>query len=200
MAELGELAAAAAEAAARRDAERAGAERAARGAARRQQVQEDGVTAGLAVRTLVEVEKRLGTSVRPALAGATSAILDQLSDGRFPDVKLTNDFLPLVMDDGDHRPLSELSGGEQDLVALALRLAVADVVAARQGGGVGFLILDEIFGSQDPARRDTILAGLRGLRSRYGQIWCISHVGGLDDAADRVVEIAVDGDGVAYAT
>jgi exonuclease SbcC len=173
-------------------------ERNARLVAARGAKQEEGTVAGLAVRVLSELESKLGANVRPALEGAASELLDRLSDGRFTSVKLSFDYSPTVLDGGAYRQLAELSGGEQDLVALALRLAVSDVVAERQGGQLGFLILDEILGSQDFGRRETILATLRGLRSRYGQIWCISHVGGLEDVADRLVEIELDDEGVAH--
>ena len=56
-----------------------------------------------------------------------------------------------------------------------------------------FLILDEVFGSQAAERRESILTGLRTLRAMYGQILLISHVGGLDEAADRVLEVGVAG-------
>ena len=36
------------------------------------------------------------------------------------------------------------------------------------------------------------MTALRGLRGTYGQILLISHVGGLEDAADVVVEVGID--------
>jgi DNA repair exonuclease SbcCD ATPase subunit len=38
------------------------------------------------------------------------------------------------------------------------------------------------------------------LRSRYGQIWCISHVGGLDEVADRVISVELDEGGISIAS
>src|SRR5690606_31224514 len=121
-------------------------------------------------------------SVRPALEGAVADLLSRMSDGRFSSVKIGKDYTCDVLDDGAYRNIGDLSGGEQDLVALALRLGLANVLADRQGGvGPGFLILDEVFGSQDTTRRQSIMTALRALRQTYGQIWCISHVPGLDD-------------------
>jgi DNA repair protein SbcC/Rad50 len=164
---------------------------------RRGEHQERGTVEGLTVRVLTELESRLGANVRPALAGAMGVLLAQLSNGRFTDAKVSADYAPLVLDDGDYRPLADLSGGEQDIVALAMRLAIAEIVTQRHDGGVGFLILDEPLGGQDTQRRDAVLACLRGLRNRYGQIWAISHVGGIEDAADRVIDIEVDDNGIA---
>lgn len=94
---------------------------------------------------------------------------------------------------GTWQPLDEFSGGEIDLIALAVRLALAGVVSERQGrGGPGWLILDECLGSQDPARRTAILDALRQLRNRYGQIFIISHVPGIGDDVDAVLDVTVD--------
>jgi exonuclease SbcC len=163
---------------------------------RRSDYQHRGTVAAKASSLLSELEKQLGANIRPTLEGASSDLLNRLSEGRFTSIKLDKAYTPTVLDDGKHRPLGDLSGGEQDLVALAIRLSVSDIVGERSGVGVGFLILDEIFGSQDHSRRESILSVLRSLRGRYGQIWCISHVGGIEDVADRVLEVEVNELGV----
>lgn len=158
--------------------------------------QRKGTDAANAQRVLTEVEKELGGQIRPMLEGLVGDLLARMSNGRFTSVQIGADYDMTVLDGGSYRPLSELSGGEADLAALALRLGLADVVCSRRGG-VGFLILDEPFGSQDGERREAILTALQSLRGTYGQIWCISHVGGIEDAADRVLEIDIDENGLA---
>ena len=142
------------------------------------------------------VARKLATQIRPQLEGRVSALLQQMSEGRFTGVKVSDDYDISVCDhDGRYYPVSEFSGGEADLIALAIRLALAQVVAARHGaGGAGFLILDEVFGSQDDGRRNAILEALRRLRGVYGQILLISHVGGVENAADAVLEVGKDDD------
>jgi exonuclease SbcC len=136
---------------------------------------------------------RLSAQLRPALEAEMSRLLHRMSGGRFSSVRLTDDFDVSVFDTDGYQPLSELSGGEQDLVALSTRLALAAVVGERHGGnGLGVLVLDEVFGSQDAERRTTLLGALRELRSTYAQIFLISHVGGIEDAADKVIEIQTD--------
>lgn len=143
-----------------------------------------------AAKLLADVEETMATQIRPALEGTIATHISALSDGRFSSVTLDADYNLTVVDDGAPRALGEFSGGEIDLIALAVRLALASVVAERHGsGGTGFLILDECFGSQDPQRRQSILTALRSLRSTYGQLFLVSHIGGLEDAADSVVEI-----------
>jgi exonuclease SbcC len=142
---------------------------------------------------LRDVHDRVSAQLRPTLEAAISDLVARLSEGRFASVKVSDDYDITVLDDGAYRPLAELSGGEGDLVALACRLALSSVVAERHGSdAAGLLILDECFGSQDPTRRESILSTLRQLRSVYGQILLISHVGGLDEAADKVVDISTD--------
>jgi exonuclease SbcC len=133
----------------------------------------------------------MATELRPALQAEVSTLLATLSEGRFTSVSISDDYSVLVKDtDGSEHPVSEFSGGESDLIALAIRLALAQIVARRNGAHAsGFLILDEVLGSQDERRRTAILDGLRRLRNTYGQILLISHVGGLEDASDRVITI-----------
>jgi exonuclease SbcC len=161
--------------------------------------QQRGRDAANAQKLLADVEQTIGGAIRPQLESGISDILCQMSEGRFESVKVSAEYDVSVKDDGAYRSLSDLSGGEADLVALAVRLALADIVCQRNGD-IGFLILDEPFGSQDSVRRESILAALRTLRSRYGQIWCISHVGGLDEVADRVISVEVDERGISVAS
>jgi DNA repair exonuclease SbcCD ATPase subunit len=158
---------------------------------RRQEHARTAEVADACSKLLAAVSDHMAALVGPALEGSISEMLSALSDGRFDSARVDADYnISVRDDDGSYHPLGEFSGGEVDLIALAVRLALAAVVAERSGsGGPGFLILDECFGSQDPSRRQSILTSLRGLRSAYGQIFLISHVGGLDDAADLVVDL-----------
>lgn len=161
-------------------------------AARREDRVQKAMVAAEAAKLIDAVHSQLSTQLRPDLEAAVTEILATLSDGRFASVKVDDDYDISVFDDGEFRPLSELSGGEVDLVALAVRLGLAAVVSDRAGsGGAGFLILDECLGSQDSSRRAAIVDALGTLRDRYGQILMTSHVGGLEDVADRLVEVAV---------
>jgi len=164
-------------------------------AARRQQHEASAVAAAAAGRLLADVAERLATQIRPSLEGAISGLLATMSEGRFTKVRVSDEYDITVEDDGKFRPLGELSGGETDLVALAVRLALSQVVSERHGsGGAGFLILDECFASQDASRRQSVLNALRTLRDVYSQIFVISHVENIEDSADMVIEVATDED------
>jgi exonuclease SbcC len=173
---------------AQRDLERLNAQR-----TRRTELEAAAVIASECALVLDRVSTRLNQQIRPALEGSVGELLSRLSDGRFDMVSLDEEYNLSVRDGGAMRVLGDFSGGEVDLIALAVRLALASVVSDRHGsGGAGFLILDECFGSQDQDRRGSILTALRSLRGVYGQILLISHVGGLEDSADRVIEVSID--------
>lgn len=176
--------------AARRDLDRG------RAAIAKRQVHEDRArTAEHAATLLQDVGEILSTQIRPALQGSVSDLLGRLSAGRFSECEISETYDVRVLDGDVMVDLASLSGGEQDLVALAVRLGLAEVVANRQGsGGIGTLVLDEVFGSQDVSRQASIIQALRGLRDDYGQILLISHVGGLDEAADAVVTVTATPD------
>jgi exonuclease SbcC len=161
-------------------------------AARWSQRRADARVAAHAKALLWDCHDTLSSGLRPALESTIAQMVARLSDGRFSEVQVSDDYEVKVRDHTAWRNLSELSGGEQDLVALAVRLALSVVVSERaMGAAPSLLVLDEVFGSQDGLRRETIMSSLRDLRSRWSQVWLISHVGGLAEVADRVVELAV---------
>ena len=144
---------------------------------------------------LLDVSEKLSQEIRPLLEASVSNLLATMSNGRFSSIKLSEDYEITVLDDEKYHELSELSGGEIDLVALALRLALAEVVSSRHGsGGAGFLILDECFASQDQERRSTILSALRNLKASYHQIFLVSHVENMEDYVDQVININLSAD------
>src|SRR5438552_6046704 len=59
-------------------------------------------------------------------------------------------YTTLFRSDGIPKPV--LSGGEEDLANLVLRLAISQMIAERAGQNFSLLILDEVFGSLDEAR------------------------------------------------
>jgi DNA repair protein SbcC/Rad50 len=163
--------------------------------ANRAQHQAKAVAAAAASRLLGVLSETLATRLRPNLEAAVSSILAVMSSSRFTAVKISDDYNITVSDQGKYMGLADLSGGEVDLVALSLRLALSQVVSERHGaGGAGFLILDECFASQDASRRQSILEGLRNMRDVYSQIFIVSHVENIEDSADMVIDVLTDED------
>ena len=96
----------------------------------------------------------------------------------------------LVLEDGVPKPV--ISGGEEDVANLVLRLAISQMIAERAGQAFSLLVLDEVFGSLDDVRRQNVIALLRGLQDRFEQVIVITHIEGVRDGLDRVLSIGFD--------
>ncbi|MGD0081441.1 MAG: SMC family ATPase [Methanoregula sp.] len=115
--------------------------------------------------------------VRSRLEGEVSRIIGEITGGRYEQVLLDEDFNLLVRDVDDDYAIERFSGGEQDDIAVALRIALSRYLAElHQVHESTFLIFDEIFGSQDEERRNNLLVALRTQESRFPQILLISHI------------------------
>jgi exonuclease SbcC len=115
--------------------------------------------------------------VRDQIQEETGRILSEITDGRYDTVILDDAFGLLVHDLGGDFPVARFSGGEQDDVAIALRIALSRYIAEmHELHDSTFLILDEIFGSQDEERRANIFRALRALEPYFPQIFLISHI------------------------
>jgi exonuclease SbcC len=86
-----------------------------------------------------------------------------------------------------------LSGGERFLVSLALALGLSDFRGVRMP--VETLLLDEGFGTLDPASLSTALAALDQLQADGRQVGIISHVVGLADSIPARIRIEPLGGG-----
>jgi len=85
-----------------------------------------------------------------------------------------------------------ISGGEEDVLNLCVRLAISKMIAERAGQPLSLLVLDEVFGSLDASRRDNVVQLLHGLKSRFEQIILITHVDAIHDAVDNCLWVRYD--------
>ncbi|PKL93873.1 MAG: SMC family ATPase, partial [Gemmatimonadetes bacterium HGW-Gemmatimonadetes-1] len=123
-------------------------------------------------------------------AERASGFLRDLTAGRYADLDVSEEYVATVVEDGEVKPV--ISGGEEDVVHLALRLAISQMIAERAGQPLALLVLDEIFGSLDDERRQAVLDLLRALQDRFPQVIIISHIEGMRDAVDRVIRVRHD--------
>jgi exonuclease SbcC len=132
----------------------------------------------------------LNAQVRPELSELASLFLAQLTDGRYTSLEIDEGYNVLILDEGEEKPV--ISGGEEDIANLALRLSLSQMIAERAGHPLSLLILDEVFGSLDLARRDNVVQLLRRLDDRFDQVILITHVEGLRENLDQVLTVAFD--------
>jgi exonuclease SbcC len=141
-------------------------------------------------RALGDLRTELNQRMRPDLEQLSGEFLGALTDGRYDEVRLDEEYNLTVLEDGEPQPV--ISGGEEDLGNLVLRLAVSQMIAERAGQPLALLVLDEIFGSLDETRRLTVLALLRAIETRFPQVVIITHIESVREAADRVLRVRYD--------
>jgi DNA repair exonuclease SbcCD ATPase subunit len=141
-----------------------------------------------------EVFKRIVQRVLPETETHMRALLPELTDGRYRDVRLLND-------EGDSASLDIgiweeqagrfvgkhlFSGGARDQVSLALRLAFALATLPKELGAMpGFIFLDEPLSSFDDRRSQALVDVLtRGpIARQFPQVFLISHSQSFDPGA-----------------
>lgn len=141
-------------------------------------------------RAFAALRTELNATLRPDLSDSASGLLRDLSGGRYTELELDQEYSATIVEDGEPKPV--ISGGEEDLVNLALRLAISQMIAERAGQPLSMLVLDEIFGSLDEDRRLAVLELLRGLADRFPQVILITHVESVREGFDRVIRISYD--------
>jgi DNA repair protein SbcC/Rad50 len=141
-------------------------------------------------RALTDLRTDLNATLRPDLSDLASGFLRDLTNGRYTDLELDEDYGATLLDDGD--PKAVISGGEEDIANLALRLAISQMIAERAGQPLSLLVLDEIFGSLDEDRRTAVVDLLRSLADRFPQVILITHVESVREGFDRVVRVGLD--------
>jgi exonuclease SbcC len=141
-------------------------------------------------RALTDLRTELNASLRPDLSDLASSFIRDLTNGRYTDLELDEDYAATLLDDGD--PKAVISGGEEDIANLALRLAISQMIAERAGQPLSLLILDEIFGSLDEDRRTAVVDLLRSLADRFPQVILITHIDSVREGFDRVVRVGFD--------
>lgn len=126
--------------------------------------------------TMTSFRSHLISRIRPALSSYASSFFQELTDGKYQEISLDEHYNMLLFDEGQSYCIERFSGGEIDLANLCLRLAISEVITERSHGVFQFIILDEIFGSQDAIRQQNIMDALHRLSSKFRQIFLITHV------------------------
>jgi exonuclease SbcC len=141
-------------------------------------------------RAFTDLRNDLNLQLRPDLSELASGFLRDLTNGRYTELELDEEYSATVVEAGEPKPV--ISGGEEDIANLALRLAISQMIADRAGQPLSLLVLDEIFGSLDEERRASVLDLLRSLADRFPQVILITHIDSVREGFDRVVRVEYD--------
>ncbi|MCA1670739.1 MAG: hypothetical protein LC799_00550 [Actinobacteria bacterium] len=156
------------------------------------QLQEKLGTAGQLTDDLDELRKLLSTFISDvltrrslALLAVASERLGEITGSRFA---FTEDFEVLDQLTGQPRRAETLSGGESFLASLALALGMVDL-AARAGGRLEALFLDEGFGALDNSNLSAAIDALEATAREGRMVAVVSHVKAVADRIDDVMVV-----------
>lgn len=141
-------------------------------------------------RAYSDLRTDLNFQLRPEVSEIASNFLTELTDARYTELELDDKYRLLVLEEGVPKPV--ISGGEEDIANLVLRLAISQMIADRAGQSFSLLVLDEVFGSLDEVHRQNVIDLLRGLHDRFEQVILITHIEGVRDGLDRVISVGFD--------
>lgn len=141
-------------------------------------------------RAYSDLRTDLNFQLRPEVSEIASNFITDLTDARYTELELDDKYQLVLLEEGVPQPV--MSGGEEDVANLVLRLAISQMIADRTGQSFSLLVLDEVFGSLDDVRRQNVLTLLRGLHDRFEQVIVITHIEGVRDGLDRVISVGFD--------
>lgn len=139
---------------------------------------------------VTRLRTELNARVRPELAELASEFLADITDGRYNALDIDESYNVMVLEDGEEKPV--ISGGEEDIANLVLRIAISQMIAERAGQQLSALFLDEVFAALDIERRDNVIHLLQKLHDRFEQVVLITHVETVREGLDHVVRLSYD--------
>ncbi|MEW6411643.1 MAG: SMC family ATPase [Candidatus Zixiibacteriota bacterium] len=146
-------------------------------------------------RLFADFRQNLVAGIRPSLSEISSRLFGDMTDGKYTLVDLDEKYNLRIMDSGAYYGVDRFSGGEKDLANLCLRLAISLALTESAGLQRSFVILDEVFGSQDAQRKELILQAMAKLKSRFPQILLITHIEDVKDGVEEIIEVLPTGSG-----
>ena len=140
--------------------------------------------------SLGEFKTKLNSKIAPRISAFASDMYSRITKGKYQHIEVSNDFDFFIYDEGVKYPIERFSGGEIDLANLVLRISISKTLRELSGASsVGFLAFDEVFGSQDEARRMEILEAFHTIKEQYRQIFLISHELEIKEMFERLIEL-----------
>ena len=129
-----------------------------------------------AVLELSETAKSLRNQVIPHAKFFINKILPKMTNGRYSDFEIEEDFTFTVNAAGDYKSREVFSGGTQDQFLIALRLAFTQsILNSRTAADKYCLLMDECISSSDEVRQQAIFEVLNLAKETFPQILVIAH-------------------------
>ena len=101
------------------------------------------------------LREKLPSRIAPKLSAEASRLLQIATGGAYSMLEIDEEYDVTVMTEAGDRPIAMMSGGEQDIVSLCIRIAIAKMILESTGAGEQAFVLDEIFGALDDERKSS---------------------------------------------
>jgi len=148
----------------------------------------DGVQALLIEQALPEIEEDANALLERLTGGEMRVLFETQRELKSRDA-LAETLDIRIGDAAGERPYENFSGGEQFRVNFAIRLALSKILARRAGARLQTLVIDEGFGSQDPAGRQRLVEAINVVKDDFERILVITHIDELKDAFPTRIEV-----------
>lgn len=136
---------------------------------------------------VADINADLDAELSALSGGALTASLDTIKTTRAGTMKAELNLI-VTGQDGS-RPYESFSGGQRFLVDLALHLALAKTLGRRSGAQLGFLAVDEGWGSLEGEEREAVLRTLHSLAVDHeALLLAITHIDEVADAFPTRIE------------
>lgn len=134
---------------------------------------------------MVQFRRDLISRIRPQLNSIASSLITKMTDGKYTQIELDENYNILMYDQGIPYDIIRYSGGERDIANLCVRIAIAKQISSRNElNETSFIILDEIFASLDSSRKDLVINSINTISSNFEQILLVTHA---DDIKDKLL-------------
>ena len=133
---------------------------------KKRELSEDKDALELALKTLEDLSRNLRREFAPVLKERVGGILEEITGGKYFDVRISPDLEMSVIDTSDGRqvPVTLLSAGTMDQCYFALRVAVAELIVSKKEFPFFF---DDSFVQYDEKRLEGVLKIIAELAKRY---------------------------------
>jgi len=120
---------------------------------------------------------RITSEAIPIISQKANELFVEITKERYSGLHIDKETFDIKVTRDDKEAFVEtLSGGEKDLAAVCLRIAISRHIINMSGAGnMGFLALDEVFGSQDEGRRSELMFALSKLSDWFRQVFIVAH-------------------------
>jgi exonuclease SbcC len=134
------------------------------------------------------IQKMIRARARPLLEKTTRDLFERFNLA-YSDIKIDDDYNISVIGPSGEQDIDQISGGERVALAIALRLAIAQVLSGR----IETVIMDEPTTHLDEERRKELVNILNSFFREGGriipQMLIITHHSEIEEAADIVYSV-----------